>query len=117
MTMMHQQRTLRYLGLDVHKASISVAIAEASGVLNYTGSSALFDGQTVDSTAVLVKYTYTGDADLNGHIDGDDYFRVDLGFNSGVPSYLHGDFDLNGRIDADDYFLVDYNFIKQGTFL
>ena len=31
MTMMHQQRTLRYLGLDVHKASISVAIAEASG--------------------------------------------------------------------------------------
>ena len=31
MTMMHQQRTLRYLGLDVHKASISVAIAEESG--------------------------------------------------------------------------------------
>jgi len=30
-TMMHQQRTLRYLGLDVHKASISVAIAEESG--------------------------------------------------------------------------------------
>ena len=31
MTMLHQQRTLRYLGLDVHKASISVAIAEESG--------------------------------------------------------------------------------------
>jgi len=31
MTMMHQQRTIRYLGLDVHKASISVAIAEEAG--------------------------------------------------------------------------------------
>jgi transposase len=31
MTMMQQQRTIRYIGLDVHKASISVAIAEESG--------------------------------------------------------------------------------------
>src|SRR6188768_2871627 len=31
MTMMHHQRALRYIGLDVHKASISVAIAEESG--------------------------------------------------------------------------------------
>ena len=31
MTMMHQQRVLRFIGLDVHKTSISVAIAEESG--------------------------------------------------------------------------------------
>ena len=31
MTMMQQDRQVRYIGLDVHKASISVAIAEASG--------------------------------------------------------------------------------------
>ena len=30
MTMMHH-RQIRYIGLDVHKASISVAIAEESG--------------------------------------------------------------------------------------
>ena len=30
-----------------------------------------------------MKYTYFGDADLNGKIDGTDYSKIDAGFNSG----------------------------------
>ncbi len=96
----------------------TLGIAEASDALNLQpGQTAAFDGQTVDATAVLVKYTYTGDANLNGHIDGDDYFSIDNNYESNVPSPFHGDFDMNGRMDADDYFLIDSNYVRQGTFL
>ena len=32
-------------------------------------------------------------------------------------NYQSGDFDLNGRIDADDYFLIDANYGKAATAL
>ena len=38
MTMMQQQRQIRYLGLDVHKATIAVAIAEEAGAPTSYGS-------------------------------------------------------------------------------
>src|SRR5688572_25782257 len=39
-------------------------------------------GQTVSGTDVLVKYTYAGDADLNGKLDGDDDFILDSHANA-----------------------------------
>jgi hypothetical protein len=57
--------------------------------------------------SVIVRYTYSGDADLNGKIDGDDYFAIDSGVAGGNAAYFRGDFDYNGRIDGDDYFAID----------
>jgi RHS repeat-associated protein len=76
------------------------------------------DGDAVDKNAVLVKYTYNGDADLSGRIDADDYFRIDRGFANRLIGYSNGDFDFNGivqggGIDADDYFLIDRAFAGQ----
>jgi hypothetical protein len=73
----------------------------------------LFDGQTVDETAILVKFTYNGDMDLNGKIDADDYFQIDRGFVGHLNGYRNGDLDYNGTIDADDYFLIDNAFANQ----
>jgi hypothetical protein len=42
-----------------------------------------FSGVTVGVTDVLVKYTHCGDADLNGQVDGDDYFQIDNAFGNG----------------------------------
>jgi hypothetical protein len=95
----------------------TLGIAEVSDVLSYSNGVATFSGQTVGSTAVLVKYTYIGDANLSGKMDGDDYFRIDSAYAGGVPSYLHGDFDLNGKINADDYFLLDSKMNKQTVVL
>ena len=39
-----------------------------------------FDSQSVSSTDVLVKYTYYGDMNLDGKVDGSDYSRIDNGF-------------------------------------
>ncbi|MGE5608698.1 MAG: hypothetical protein ACM359_05570, partial [Bacillota bacterium] len=76
-----------------------------------------FAGQPVTENDILVKYTWNGDVDLNGVVDGDDYFLIDAGFISGMDQYRNGDVDLNGVIDGDDYFLVDSAFISQNGVL
>ncbi len=70
-----------------------------------------FDGESVDAGAVLVKYTWGGDADLNGELNGDDYFYIDSNIinNGSVFGFHNGDFDLNGTLDGDDYFIIDAN--------
>ncbi|MGE5611840.1 MAG: hypothetical protein ACM359_21515, partial [Bacillota bacterium] len=72
-----------------------------------------FAGQSVTENDILVKYTWNGDVDLNGIVDGDDYFLVDSGFITQASSYQNGDLNLDGVIDGDDYFLIDSAFIAQ----
>ncbi len=74
-----------------------------------------FGGESVGSSDVLVMYTYAGDADLTGKINGDDYFRIDSGYSAHATGYDNGDFDLDGRIDADDYFIIDRDYARQGS--
>ncbi len=96
----------------------TLGVAEASDALGISGAqTALWDGQPVDATTVLVKYTYVGDANLDGIINGDDYFAIDAGFSAQSSGYAQGDFDYNGRIDADDYFAIDSHYGKATTAL
>jgi hypothetical protein len=87
-----------------HVASLGSASADDLGVAGGT-----FAGQSVASGDLLVAYTYAGDADLNGKINGDDYFRIDSHVGTATPSWFNGDFDYNGKVDGDDYFLIDSN--------
>ena len=92
----------------------ALAVAEASDVLGLTDSqTASWYGATVDATTVLVKYTWGGDANLDGVINADDYFLIDSNYNKTAGGYVSGDFDYNGRIDGDDYFTIDANFAAQ----
>jgi hypothetical protein len=95
-------------------ARTTLAVATAAQVTGISGAqTALFGGQTVSPTDTLVKYTYAGDADLDGTIDGDDYLRIDAGFSALSSGYFNGDFNYSGNIDVDDYFLIDSNYGKQ----
>ncbi len=89
----------------------TIGVSQASDALGVgstqTGS---WEGQTVSGSAVLVRYTYAGDANLDGVINGDDYFKIDNGFGGGATGYSNGDFNYDGRIDADDYFVIDSNY-------
>jgi hypothetical protein len=78
---------------------------------------ATFDGEAVDANAVIIDYTYNGDANLDGRINADDYFRIDQGFLSRPPdpSYREGDFNYDNVVNADDYFLIDQAFLGQGA--
>jgi len=63
----------------------------------------------VDGTAVLVKFTYAGDATLDGKINIDDYTRIDTGIANGLTSWSNGDFNYDGKINIDDYTIIDAN--------
>ncbi len=63
----------------------------------------------VTNTDVLIKYTYFGDADMNGVVDSTtDYSLWLTGSTSGgsLGGWLYGDFNYDGVVDnADDYSL------------
>jgi len=73
-----------------------------------------FDGQSVGVNDVLVKYTWFGDADLDGRVTSNDYFQIDTGFLANRTGWINGDFDYNGIINSSDYFLIDGAFLAQG---
>jgi hypothetical protein len=96
----------------------TLGLGEAAEVLGIApGDTAVWSGVTVDGTTVLVKYTYAGDANLDGVINADDYANIDFYANSpGAPAgYLFGDFNYDGFINADDYALIDFNNNNQGA--
>jgi hypothetical protein len=69
-----------------------------------------FAGVPVDESAVPMKFTYVGDANLDGQVDALDYERVDLAIgNTGVLGTAQGDLNYDGAVDALDYEQVDLN--------
>jgi hypothetical protein len=96
----------------------TLAVAEASDALGLTSAqTTVWNGQTIDGTTVLVKYTYAGDANLDGVVNGDDYFQIDSAFPQGGHGWTNGDFNYDGVITGDDYFLIDSVFPAQGAAL
>lgn len=100
-------------------ALTSLGVAEASDVLHLSGAQTQTrHGQLADATTVLIMYTHTGDADLSGSVDADDYFRIDQSYHSGAAvDWSHGDFNYDQKIDGDDYFAIDFAYGSQGTSL
>jgi autotransporter-associated beta strand protein len=68
----------------------------------------LFDGIAPAPGDVLVKYTYYGDTNLDGKVDGSDYTNIDAAFAAGGKTgWFNGDFNYDGVIDGSDYSLID----------
>ena len=90
------------------------AIESADYLAMYAPSTS-FDGEPIDSTAVLIKYTYNGDANFSGTVTFDDYVKIDTGFNTGLTGWFNGDFNYSGSVTFDDYVLIDTAFNTQGA--
>jgi hypothetical protein len=77
-----------------------------------------FGGITLDGTThqILGKYTFKGDANLDGKVTGDDYAFVDanLGTSGSNVQWDQGDFNLDDKVTGDDYAFIDAN-LGQGT--
>jgi hypothetical protein len=93
----------------------TLGMMEATDFKGIYGNAATFAGQTIDTTALLVKYTYYGDTDFNGKVNFDDYVRTDSGFNNHKTGWVNGDFDFNDAVNFDDYVLIDLAFNTQGS--
>src|SRR5207237_2353621 len=68
----------------------------------------------VDSSSVLMGYTYAGDANVDGKLNIDDYVKIDQGIAAGVNGWFNGDFNYDGKINIDDYVIIDGNISNQG---
>ena len=66
---------------------------------------------------ILVKYTYYGDANLDGKVDASDYSRIDNGYLNHLTGWSNGDFNYDGVINGSDYTLIDNAFNMQGASL
>jgi hypothetical protein len=76
---------------------------------------AAFDGTSPLTTDVLIKYTYYGDANLDGKVDGSDYSRIDSAYDSTLTGWYNGDFNYDSKVNGSDYTLIDNAFNSQGN--
>jgi autotransporter-associated beta strand protein len=105
-----------------HLTALGVIQNSVDGTTTGTVLYPSFDGQPVSDTDVLVKYTYYGDTNLDGKVDGTDYSRIDAAYinnkvNPSAPltGWFNGDFNYDGVIDGSDYALIDNTFNSQGA--
>jgi autotransporter-associated beta strand protein/probable HAF family extracellular repeat protein len=100
-----------------HLTALGVILNTTNGTTPLYGtntSSGLFDGTSPAASAVLVRYTYYGDANLDGQVDGSDYALIDNGYLNHLTGWYNGDFNYDGVVDGSDYTLMDNAFNTQG---
>jgi hypothetical protein len=102
-------------GIISSTAAASTTRLTALGVILNSSGFSSFDGASAMTTDVLVKYTYYGDATLDGKVDGSDYSRIDYGCLNHLSGWSNGDFNYDGDINGSDYTLIDNAFNTQAS--
>ena len=106
-------------GIVSTTAAADAAHLTAVGVIpNATAGSAAplyptFDGRPAAASDVLVRFTFYGDANLDGVVNAADFTRLDVGAVTGLTGWVNGDFNYDGVIDGSDYALADNAFNQQ----
>jgi hypothetical protein len=92
--------------------------ATTIGYLDNTGTYArsTFAGQSIDSTSIMLMYTYGGDITLDGYVNVADFTPNFANYNpshtgSATAHWLQGDYNYDGWNDAVDYgiFALNWN--------
>jgi len=91
---------------DQHRTGLGYA--EASDILGASGG--VFEGEDVDGTSVLVRYTLYGDASLDHAVDSVDFNLMAANFGANDKFWFNGDFNYNGIVDTIDFNLQAANF-------
>ncbi len=84
----------------------AIGCAEASAVLGPSGG--LFHGLLVDGSAVLVEFTYAGDASLDGQVDISDLGKLATNWQTS-SNWTGGDFNNDGFVDISDLGMLATN--------
>ncbi len=89
-------------------AGRAVGYAEASAI--FSSFPAIFAGQMVDDTSVLVRYTRYGDANLNQITNLDDFNRLAANFGASNTVWSQGNFNYDNVTNLNDFNLLAANF-------
>jgi hypothetical protein len=84
----------------------ALGYAETSDV----AATGTFAGQPVDGTAVVVRFTIYGDADLNGTVNVADLGRLATNFGDPPRRWAEGNFNYDGGVDVADLGSLATNF-------
>jgi hypothetical protein len=103
-------------GNGINSSSAAATPGRALGLAEATdlGSPPSFEGYVIDSTAVLVRYTIAGDADLNGAVNVNDLGLLATNWQQSPRRWGQGDFDFNGTVDVNDLGILASNW-QQGS--
>ncbi len=86
--------------------------SSSGGKIGYGDNAVLakgsFAGQTPDSTSLLIKFTYGGDANLDGQVDISDLGALATAWQTSAP-WTGGDFDYSGFVDISDLGILATN--------
>ncbi|MBC7782471.1 MAG: fibronectin type III domain-containing protein [Burkholderiales bacterium] len=69
--------------------------------------------KNIPNKAVIVSYTWFGDANLDGRVNGSDYALTDTGLSSGHDDWFYGDFNIDLVVNGSDYAFADTGFSSQ----
>jgi hypothetical protein len=103
-------------GDTTHLTALAVVQNNQGGQALFSGTR-MFDQFIPGAADILVKYTYFGDANLDGKVDGSDYSLIDAGYKSHgtLTGWYNGDFNYDGSVDGSDYSVIDNAFNNQRT--
>jgi len=92
--------------------STAVGYGEASKVLGLSGNNtAQWQGQTVDASSVLVRFTKYGDANLDGAVGFADLVKIAQNYNTqGSQTWADGDFNYDNNVDFQDLIKIAQNY-------
>lgn len=92
---------------SANATGLAVGFAEAAAL--YSQFPANFSGRSVDSSAVLLRLTRYGDANLDGAVGLGDFSLLASNFNAAGP-WSSGDFNYDGTIGIADFSVLAVNF-------
>ncbi|WP_428939133.1 S8 family serine peptidase [Fontivita pretiosa] len=85
----------------------AIGYAEATDLFGV--SQGTFAGQTIDATAVLLRYTISGDATLDRRVDARDLLKLAENWQMSGRRWSKGDFDFDRTVDAGDQGILTSN--------
>jgi len=86
-----------------NKTALGYATAASVGI-------STFDGQPVSGSTTLVRYTYMGDANLDGVVNALDFNAVASNFGGTGDQWYQGDFNYDGVVNTLDFTQLSTNF-------
>jgi len=92
-------------GIDSSSAAAdpNTALGWARATDLFNSFPAIFSGQSVNNTALLVRYTTQGDANLDGTTDTLDFNLMVSNFGTTGQRWFSGDFNYDGSVDTVDF--------------
>jgi fibronectin-binding autotransporter adhesin len=90
-------------GAIIHKTALGYADASFLGIGTFTTGA-------VDSTSVLIRYTLSGDSNLDGTVNTLDFNLLAASFNNSGKLWQNGDYNFDGFVNGLDFNAIATNF-------